>query len=676
MEHGSKYQYILRFCLPPGHHEEERLGALLSFCQEASIDDVMFFVDCEELNVGHIPQEEAKAWVDLIARGKELLAPLGITTSINPWTTLGHADRGRTFGPGQNFQPLVDRRGRQSSACACPLDPQWRDYICRMYGFYASVEPNMLWIEDDFRFHNHAPLEWGGCFCDLHMREFSRRAGGTLSREAFVDGLLQPGTPHPYRTLWLDLARETMSSLAGEIGRAVHRVSPKTRVALMSSIPSVHCAEGRDWSGILEGLAGGTALVNRPHLPSYQELGPQAYFWSFNTISVLSRAMVPQATEIYPELENSPRTLFAKSRSFTKFQIDTSLVLGSRGITMNLFNVMGSGVLAQEGFGAMLAEAKPFLERINGLGIPYGRPRGVRVLYHPGSSYTLETTTGRQMEELYPTENFWAGLLSCFGIANYYSQDDGVEGQIVAVSGQYFRNLTRPRIAALLENNFVLLEGEAVRTLHEMGCGDLLGLRGLQWYPPFSGGHAYEEVCDGERYCGIEEARMSLQRAEGGYYRIDYASDPRLITVAKNSRGELAGPGMALVRGRTFVLPCGGKDSFFQIHLDTYKQAILQTLVGGLEGYERPPYAEGVPYLGVYAFEDAEQCAILAVNASGDPLEGVRLHLPEGAFLGAREHRRSGEEPLRIEEGPRGRWVVGDFERGELKAIVLKKARP
>ena len=54
---------------------------------------------------------------------------------------------------------------------------------CGDVSYYATVKPNMVWVEDDFRFHNHAPLEWGGCFCDLHIAEFSKRAGRELSRE-------------------------------------------------------------------------------------------------------------------------------------------------------------------------------------------------------------------------------------------------------------------------------------------------------------------------------------------------------------------------------------------------------------------------------------------------------------------------------------------------------------
>ena len=58
-------------------------------------------------------------------------------------------------------------------------------------------------------------------------------AGKKLTREEFVEGILKPGSPHPYRKIWLEVSRDTMVELAAMIGEAVHAVSPLTRVGLM-----------------------------------------------------------------------------------------------------------------------------------------------------------------------------------------------------------------------------------------------------------------------------------------------------------------------------------------------------------------------------------------------------------------------------------------------------------
>ncbi|MEM3490318.1 MAG: hypothetical protein QXO75_11790, partial [Nitrososphaerota archaeon] len=329
------FRYILRFCIQPGFHQDKRLENLIKFCKEANIDEVTFLIGPEELNTGHPTKEEVEPWLETIAKAKEVLAPMGIKTSINPWTTLLHTDRGRKLKVGQNFTLMVDPYGNRASAVACPLCETWRSYITGMFAYYASIKPHMIWIEDDFRFHNHEPLIWGGCFCELHMKEFSKRVGKNLSREEFVEGILKPGEPHLYRKIWLDTCRETMTELAKLISDAVHNVSPETHIGLMSSDPTVHCIEGRDWGRILNNLSGKITLpANRPHLPSYIEITPQIYFIRFNSVSKLTKAFIPDKTLVYPELENFPYSLFSKSKTFTQFQLETSIILDSDGITL------------------------------------------------------------------------------------------------------------------------------------------------------------------------------------------------------------------------------------------------------------------------------------------------------------------------------------------------------
>ena len=57
---------------------EKRMCALLDFCKEAAIDDVMFFISAEEVNTGHITLEEAKKYTDVILHAKAILKERGI----------------------------------------------------------------------------------------------------------------------------------------------------------------------------------------------------------------------------------------------------------------------------------------------------------------------------------------------------------------------------------------------------------------------------------------------------------------------------------------------------------------------------------------------------------------------------------------------------------------------
>lgn len=663
MEESKDFKYILRFAVQPGHHEEERLEELIQFCSDAQIDDVMFFINCEELNQGHLTMQETTPWMELIARVKDKLDKIGVTTSINPWITMLHADRGRRLKDGQNFNTMVDPYGNPSTTIACPLCSDWRKYIAEMYAYYASIKPNMIWVEDDFRFHNHAPLIWGGCFCEKHMEEYSRRAGKKLTREEFLEGILKPGSPHPYRKIWLDTCRDTLVELAEMIGQAVHRVSPDTKIGLMSSYPQVHCAEGRDWEGILRGLAGDNNPVNRPHLPAYSTATLQRYLVNFSAASRMTVAAVPEKTELYPELESFPHTRFSKSKAFTRFQLETSLALSASGITLNIFDMMGNGIMKGEGYQRVLASSKEFLLRVKALDLNRENEKGVKILFNPKSSYTLETSEGKEMRELYPKETFWSSILSSYGISNLYSREKGQKGEITAVSGQYFENMMEGEIRDLFENNFVILEGDAAYTLYSMGYGKYAGIKSTKWYSQDSGRQAFEQVCNGKEYCGIKEARISSQVSAGHYLEIEYDENIYKITEVMSPYLKVVGPGMAVYNGRVLILPYGRFSEGFDSHLNTTRQEIVKDIIKNIKGFENPIFIEDAPYVSLYHYNKEGKDYILLCNCSDDDIDEISLYAPKLNPIEIREISRKGEKTI-------------DFSIEKNDHIVLKSELP
>lgn len=623
---NKRFLYSLRYTISPGFHEQERMDELLRFCKSAKVDDVMLFLNAGELNPGHPYKEEVAPFMELAARVKQALSQEGVTLSLNPWVSLLHGDNGRTLRPGQPFTTMVDPFGKKAECVACPLDENFATYLSDLYAYYASIDPFAVWVEDDFRLHNHAPLGWGGCFCEKHMERYSEMAGKTLTREEFVAGILQPGTPHPYRKIWLDAGRDAMVALAARIGQAVHDVAPKCRVGLMSSSSPVHCAEGRDWPALLGALAGPTAMVNRPHLPSYVETTTQQYLSDFNALTCQCRAFVPAEAELYPEFEAYPFTRFAKSRSFMQFQVETSALLGSRGITLSLHDVMGNGNLEGEECGAALGAIKPFLEKLSACNRSVDSQRGVTILSDPRASYKLHTAVGNQMEELYPNENVWAYLLTAYSIAHKFSCDPAQKGQVVAVSGQYFRNLTVPQIKSLFSENFVLLDGSAADVLCQLGLKHLIGIKSADWHKQDSGFQAYEQVCNGVLYAGIDEARISAQMAAGNYLNVCYGTMPSIWSKLKTPMGGTAGAGFAV--GENFaLLPYDLVYGQLQSHLNPIRQQMIQEVLETQKKAPCPAFVIGSPYIGVYEYELAGKCSLVLVNACRDDVTPLQIHI-------------------------------------------------
>lgn len=619
------YLYSLRLALDPGHGDEYSLALLADYVTAARVDDVMVFANVEELNTGHTDARERLAFRDLARRAGLIAAGAGASMSINPWHTVMHGDYGKRLRAGQDFRLMVDPTGRVAELAVCPRDPRWRDYLADLYAYYAAAEPRFLWVEDDFRYHNHPPLEWGGCFCDDHLAEFSRRAGRAIAREEFVSGLLAPGPPNSFRAIWLDTAREALEEAAAAIRDAVREVSPRTRLGLMTSVPAVHAAEGRRWRPLLESLCAPHRPAVRIHLPAYSERRPAEYLTLFHTIADLHRALLPADAEVYPELENFPYSRFAKSLAFTRFQLLSAQVLAPSGMTIDLFDLNGNGIVVSDDYQSTLAETKDFLERT----APIFRldREGVVVLVAEDSAAELHTDAGVSMTELYPREGFFGGLLGAYGIPFRYSTDTQVEGAVVAVSGQLFRTLGEVPVRALFAANRLILDAEAVDTLVDLGLGDLVAASAVSWSRDEDGEVTYEEAVPGVRLLGREGARASFLLLGADIARIEYDSARvREITRLRAAAHADRGPGHVVIDERVLVLPFGRIDPLAglvpMVRTTMRQEAMQRELTAWMP---ESAFLEGTADVALYAYRDSGEQILYVVNASLDRVRDLRV---------------------------------------------------
>ncbi len=638
MEGG--YQYSLRIGIDPEFDADDKFQILLDFCKKAKIDDIQFFLNMEELNQGHLSPEETEKWLSMIGKMKPEAEKSGFTVSLNPWTTVLHEDRGRKLRPEQHFTTMEDCRGNKAQAVACPLDEEFRAYIRQIYGMYAKLHFRIIWAEDDFRLHNHPPLEWGGCFCRLHREEFSKRAGREVTLSEIREGFSKTGEPSPYRKLWLDTARDTMIGFAKLLGEAVHDAAPETRVGLMSSGPETHCAEGRDWHSVLHGLAGSTRPLNRPHLPAYHDVSPIRYALDFQRFPRLTAAMAGEETELWPELENYPHTRFSKSLTFSRLQMESTLSLCAEGITLNLFDMAGNGVNPVQQYDSVLSKIKPYLTGVVGLGLRRSQEQGVYVLYSSRSSYTVHSSGGDTPQAICPRETFWAEYLAAFGIAYRYCDDLKISGKIVAVSGQYFRNLSPEQIETLFANNALLLDGEAVSILFEMGLQKLIQAEKMEWIPCNTGVHSYEQVCNGKQYQGLPSARMSTQTCSSRVEPTDYLciqyddnSCRETVSRVKTPGGKEVGEGVVCLDNRVVIFPFGHMTGQYDTLLNSVRQEILQEALLAMNCQSAPAMVYGCPYVTVNEFALEGKKVLLLTNYSNDAYENpkVLLDVPPAA---------------------------------------------
>lgn len=591
------FQYSLRYTLDPRTNTPAKDAKLYAFVQQAHVDNVAFFINPEELNESHLDADQTQMWLDAIKPVSDHLATLGVSTSLNPWTTIMHSDRGHTVNPALGFSTLVDINGRQATEIACPGDPGWRAYLAYRYAQYATLHPRELWLEDDFRHYNHTPLKLG-CFCYRHMAIYQEKLGRKISRAAFVAAMLAPGAPTPERKVYLDTAREEMKATVRAIEARVHAVSPETNLAQMTSFPNWHALEGRDWAGHFAGLSGeGHPWVARPHLPAYNEIAPLKYSRVFEDYTRTTAAYLGDDAELLPELENYMYSPFVKSVAFTQFQIETAALVGARGILLNLFDMIGNGIDDDYHYAEMLAASKPFLDDITTHRLRMSTTRGIRVLVDQDSAYTLHTYAGKDPVELLPHETNWAALLGTMGFSTTITPvqpDTHFVGEQLAISGQLLRNFAPDTIRQLLTDNVTLLDGEAVQVLLDLGLGDLIHVDNAEWHAVRTGYQSYE-AADGHTVEGVADPRVTMLQHTGDYLQLGYAPgyDVDVWSHAYSADGTQLGPVMAVINHRTIVMPMDEDPKYgWESQYVGFKQGLYQQMLDTITNVD---YLVGMP---------------------------------------------------------------------------------
>jgi hypothetical protein len=115
--------------------------ALIAYCKKNRISHAILF-NGNYWDMGwNLPTlEEAEGRVGILRPVFSRLRAAGLHTSINMLTTLGHADLERDERNRFTWQFMVGEDGAESRAVPCPIDPQWKAYIGRLYGLFAQLE--------------------------------------------------------------------------------------------------------------------------------------------------------------------------------------------------------------------------------------------------------------------------------------------------------------------------------------------------------------------------------------------------------------------------------------------------------------------------------------------------------------------------------------------------------
>ncbi len=664
----ENFRTILRYFIDPQSSTDYYIRELVQFCQAAHVDEVMLLLTAEELSTGHMTRNELEMYCELGSKLRPALEAEGIDLSLNPWTTLYQVPRGRKLQDGQDFRLMVGETGSQSPLVACPLCTQWQAWLAESFARLAGeLRPVAIWLEDDWRLHNHGPtLGWGGCFCDEHMRLFSEMVGQEVGRETLIDTILQPGDPHPWREVWFELSRRSLLEPMQVVTKAIQGANPATRVALMSSRPDQHSIEGRSWSGIHKILGGKGSLLLRPHMEPYTEGRALR-----TTMSVTRHtlACVKESVEAYPELENSPRCgIYSKSGRYSVWQMLESALIGSRGITINHFDNMGNGIGLDRKFQDHLAASKPLLNAIVKLGIDDAQADGVQVLFSPQVASHLHLPplppgaakskvdpaalslqmqqnpsgggasgyTGSMQSLVHPSIT-WAETCAILGIAHRLTDQIEPQRGPILVNGQTLRAFSKADIERLL-SGFVVLDAEAVEVLRELGYGESIGIGQTGWKSLEGSAYSYEELsCEDPEHEAAMKPRVCAQRLSGRLLAMEVAGEAEALSYIHGPDHAPLWPGSVLAEtpqgGQAVSLcyPLDGGSQFFMAYFSNYRRQYLQNLF--LKNAAGARLLMGPDGTRCYRVETREGTLFAVLNPTLDRIDNIAVRVEAGAAL-------------------------------------------
>ncbi len=464
----------LRFQVVPGL--KETIAPLVDFCVRHQVAEVALFIAAEEWNNALLTPEAEARWCACVAEAKGALEARGISVSLNPWMSVLHTDRGRRMPPALALETMVSPSGQKAKACASFGDPAVVSYISRLYGRFAALGFRLLWIEDDFRFRNHAPLDWGGGFEEGILHRFSQEIGEPVTREALVAALLAPGEPHrwrgPWIQLWGKLHRELMAAIAREVRE---HGSGKTSLGLMSSSPPFHSLEGRDWAALFGTMEISGKAAHRPNFSAYSEVAPSFYTQPMLMLD-LQRRLRPAHVEVAPEIENFPFTRWSKSHRQTWADLVVATLYGADALLLDLFSFCGNSVEADPEIGPLLNASRPTLDWIAERLSKTDPLEGFGVYWHEEAAqrFHLPAPGGSDLAALTPSPFLIGDGLLRYGVPVTFGA--GRRGLLLSGAMAWLPGVEELR--ELLAGP-LLLDGVAAAILAKRGFGALIGLKGV-----------------------------------------------------------------------------------------------------------------------------------------------------------------------------------------------------
>ena len=202
-------EHIDQFCADIEYQVKNKIATMPLFCMTLTPE-------------GNPAIDKADLLCAVYEKYKAKLDAAGIPSGALIQASMGHGWKLNQPSAFQKYTNLTD--GVTPEVC-CPLDKGFRRYIRNSAKRIAQTRPDHIMLDDDFRLL----LRNGkGCACPLHMAEFNRQAGTSLTREELYTAICKKdGEASRYKEIFIKTQVDSLIDCAKEIRAGIDEVDPK-----------------------------------------------------------------------------------------------------------------------------------------------------------------------------------------------------------------------------------------------------------------------------------------------------------------------------------------------------------------------------------------------------------------------------------------------------------------
>lgn len=292
----------------------------------------------------------------------------GISVSLQLSNTFGHGEymssrdcSGLVF-EGTPARRMVGHDGTVAGYCFCWRGRFFRNYINETLAAYLEkVNPDVVWVDDDLRVSNHAPVAFG-CFCDDCVKAFNDEHGASFTRETLVKEILHGALE--WRKKYIAFLRRGVYDFVYELGSTIHKICPDARMGYQYYCNGAYSGYGYDFIFDAMRDATGHAPMSRPGGGAYDDHNPNEFLYKALE-TAWQNAMLPDYVKVKcPEIESLPFVAFGKSNAGTAFETSCYFANGSTDMSYSMAMRFKEPVSFYEETFRLFAENRPYWDRL------------------------------------------------------------------------------------------------------------------------------------------------------------------------------------------------------------------------------------------------------------------------------------------------------------------------